>query len=483
MHPATPPTPAMAAPETPRITALWQRLRRVVRLRAYDTATADGRASERHRRVALTALASVAAKVISVATALISVPLTLHYLGPERYGLWMTISSLVAILAFADLGIGNGMLNAMAAAYGRDDRAAIRGFISSGFVVLSAVALGLLALFAAAYSFVPWAALFNVKSALAQQEVGPAVAVFIVCFALAIPVTIVQRVQSALQRGFLAALWQCGASVLGLAGVLVAIHHEASLPWLVFAFVGAPLLASVLNSLLFFGRMQPELAPTLAAVSSGAANQLVRTGGLFLVLQIVAALAYASDSLIIARVMGASAVADFAVPERMFSVVTLVLGMVLAPLWPAYGEAISRGDGAWVRRTLRRSVFTAVALSAVCSFSLLLLAPWLLELWVGKAIGVSSLLLVALAVWKTIEAGGNALAVFLNGAHVVRAQVVMAIFTAAAALFLKFTLVASMGIAGAVWATVIAYSLFTALPTAVLMPRILGGLRSSAETQ
>ena len=239
-----------------RIAEFGNRLRAEIRLSPHDTTTEQSRASERHRRVALTAIASALAKVISVGTALISVPLTLHYLGAERYGLWMTISSLAAFLAFADLGIGNGMLNAIAAAYGRDDRDAIRGYVSSGFVVLSTVAAALLLLFAAAYSFVPWPALFNVKTELACAEVGPAVAVFFTCFALAIPLTIAQRVQSALQRGFLSGLWQCASSTLGLIGVIVAIHYQASLPWLVLAFVGAPLLISILNSLSFFVRMQ-----------------------------------------------------------------------------------------------------------------------------------------------------------------------------------------------------------------------------------
>jgi len=51
----------------------------------------------------------------------VTVPLTLNYLGSEHYGLWMTISSVSVMLGFADLGIGNGVLNAVADAYGRDD--------------------------------------------------------------------------------------------------------------------------------------------------------------------------------------------------------------------------------------------------------------------------------------------------------------------------------------------------------------------------
>ena len=466
-----------------RVAAALSRLRTVLPIHPHDMSTEAGRSAERHRRVGLSAMASALAKVISVSTALISVPLTLHYLGPERYGLWMTISSLVAILAFADLGIGNGMLNAIAAANGRDDRAGIQVYVSSGFFVLSVVAALMLLTFAAVYPIVDWAAIFNVKTDLARSEVGPAAAVFVACFALAIPVAIVQRVQMGMQRGFLASLWQCLSSVLGLAGVLVAIWLEAGLPWLVLAYFGAPLVASALNSWLFFGRMQPELAPSRVAVSRTAARTLLRTGGLFLVLQVVAAVAYASDSLVIAQLLGAAAVSDFAVPERMFSLITLLLAMVLAPLWPAYGEAIVRGDSHWVRKTLTRSVGTAVAVAAVLSACLVLAAPGLLFAWVGNAVAPSLLLLVALGVWKTVEAGGSALAVFLNGAQIVRAQIVMAVLTAGSALLLKMTLVPRIGVSGVVWATIASYLVFTGIPSILLLPRILRSLSGKATLQ
>src|SRR5512133_170880 len=83
----------------------------LLRLAPFDSSTEEGRSKERYRRVALTTVASVASRGIGLVTLLVSVPLTLTYLGAERYGMWMTISSLVAVLNFADLGMGNGLMN------------------------------------------------------------------------------------------------------------------------------------------------------------------------------------------------------------------------------------------------------------------------------------------------------------------------------------------------------------------------------------
>ena len=48
---------------------------------------------DRYRRAASTAVMNMVAQIIQVATGLISVPLALDYVGPERFGLWMTLST------------------------------------------------------------------------------------------------------------------------------------------------------------------------------------------------------------------------------------------------------------------------------------------------------------------------------------------------------------------------------------------------------
>lgn len=440
---------------------------------AADYSTEQGRSDERHRRVLWSAVASIMAKVLSVLTALISVPLTLHYLGAERYGMWLTMSSLVAMLAFADLGVGNGLLNAVAQASGKDDRGGIKAYVSSGFLTLSGVAIVILLVFAAIYKVVEWPKVFNVKSVEAGAEAGPALAVFVVCFALAIPMGIVQRVQLGLQRGFLASLWQCLASVLGLLGVLLAIELKASLPWLVMAYVGTPLLAAMVNTVIYFGWTASAICPSWRSASVLASKRILKTGVLFLVLQIVVAVAYTSDGIIVAQLLGASAVADYAVPEKMFGVGSSILAMMLAPLWPAYGEALARGDHGWVRKTLKRSLYIGILASALVSSVLVLAGPRIMQLWVGGLMTPSLALLLGLGVWKVFETGGNALAVYLNGANVVGVQVVISIAMAITSVGLKLVLIPKLGVAGVPWATTIAFFVCAVIPYSFILPKLL----------
>jgi O-antigen/teichoic acid export membrane protein len=450
-----------------RISQFLLEARKLLREQPSSVDSPEDRAQERRRRVILSAVASAIAKVLTVATVLITVPLTLSYLGTERYGMWMTISSLIALLSFADLGMGNGLVNAVAHAHGRGDVRAIRSYISSGFAILLMVACCVLIGFAVAYPWVTWAKIFNAHGALAQSEAGPALATFVALFAINIPLGIVGRVQAGLQESFRASLWQCAGSLVGLASMLAVIKLQAGLPWLVAAAFGAPALAAAFNTALYLARSRVDLRPRYSDVSSDAVKHVARTGVLFLILQLVAAVAYASDNLVIAQLLGASAVTDYAIPEKLFSLISMALAMMLAPLWPAYGEALARGDTLWVRRAFGRSLMIALSVASFLSLTLAIAAPALLSYWVGRPVDPPLLLLIGLALWKVIEAGGNAVAMLLNGANVVRLQIIVAVLTGICALTLKIVLVGSVGVAGAVWASIIAFSLISVVPLGV----------------
>jgi Na+-driven multidrug efflux pump len=145
---------------------------------AGESAAIGGIALERQRRLLLTAITSAFARGVSVLSALITVPLALNYLGPEQYGIWVTLSSFALLLAFADLGIGNGVINAVSRYLGMNDIDGMRRCISTAYVILGLTALTVMTLFAILYWSIPWNRVFNVHSAEAIAQAGPASAVF-----------------------------------------------------------------------------------------------------------------------------------------------------------------------------------------------------------------------------------------------------------------------------------------------------------------
>jgi O-antigen/teichoic acid export membrane protein len=248
---------------------------------------------------------------------------------------------------------------------------------------------------------------------------------------------------------------------------------HASLPILVAALTGAPVAATALNTFHFFVVSRPDLRPRRRFVSRQTISRIVTLGTLFFVLQLVASVAFSADNFIIARTLGASSVPDYSIPQRMFSLISLMVAMLITPLWPAYGEAISRGDVPWVRRTLRRSLGLVFGLAAVASTAMLLIGHRLLTWWIGPRISPPFSLLLGFALWTLVECCGNTIAMFLNGASIVRFQIVVASIFGVTCLATKVYLTGRYGIVAVPWATLITYLPIVMLSCAIYVPGAL----------
>ncbi|MGD9669406.1 MAG: polysaccharide biosynthesis C-terminal domain-containing protein [Hyphomicrobiaceae bacterium] len=141
-----------------------------------------------------------------------------------------------------------------------------------------------------------------------------------------------------------------------------------------------------------------------------------------------------------------------------------MIAIALAPLWPACGEAIARGDANGVRMALVRSVLLNLAFAGVLSVAMVVSAPMVIEWGVGTVVAPSALLLVAFGAWKVIEAGGNALSMYLNGARIERFQIVASVVTTVCAVIRKIVLIDQFGTSGVLWATSISYLACIVIP-------------------
>jgi len=431
------------------------------------TLVEGARSRARYTAAFRAAFVGLGARGIGIATSLISIPFVNRYLGDERFGLYLTLLSLTAFLSFTDFGVGNGLKSRIAQAIGRDDAHETKALVSNAFLFLGLVALAGIAAATLLQMAVPWATVFNVSDVQAVAEAGPAVFWLMVCYALSLPLNVVQHTQQALQKGHLASTWEALGSLTTLVALFGTIAMEATLPVLILAFMGAPLLTKALNTLWYFGTRERQIAPSLGLVEQRIIHSLVGTGGLFVVLQLVGAGAFMSDAIVIAQVIGPASVQDFALPEKLFNLISMVVSVLLLPLWPAYGEAFARRDTAWVMRTLRLTVILGGGAGLFGGTLLAVLSPWLLTLWVGDAVEASATLLVGLAVWKTLESIGVALAMYLNGVLEIRIQVLLAILLLMTAIPTKILFASLFGVAGMPWATIACYLVTTLIPLSI----------------
>ena len=413
---------------------------RHLRLRPFDVSTEIGRSDERYRLALWSLVANVFSKGIAMLVMLLSVSLTLPYLGAERFGVWMTIASFVGMLIFMDMGIGNALTNRVAHVASTADSGILTSTISGGlglvFIVgvLASLILTLLA------SVLPWEKLIKVLDPRLHDEIKSALYLFAALFGLNLFGHGVQRVFAGLQRSFEAHLVSAIGSLLSMLTLYWVAANHADVATLLLATLGWQTASSFALLYLLLKRGQVQLRGIGSAIQSNQAR-LLRTGGLFFILQMGTMVGWGADSLIIANALGATHVAAYSVAQRLFQLVSVPLSMANAPLWSAYANASACGDRRFIRATLKKSLIsTALAATVGCAI-LLIASPVLIESWTKKTMTVPMSLIAVFAIWTICESLGNALAMMLNGCGVVREQVITVVTLTVIALPSKFVLI------------------------------------------
>jgi O-antigen/teichoic acid export membrane protein len=379
----------------------------------------------------------------------------------------MTITSFVLFLGFADMGIGNGLTARIAEAHGADDPERIPTLVSGAFYFLLPLSIVLLAVFVWVIHSVDLRALYGIRSSLAGQEAGAATLFLLACTFISMPLSIVLRVETGFQQGFVADMWNAAGSLLGLIAVIAVIHRGGGLPAMVLAMAGFPQLVTACNWIAQFFFIRPTLRPRLHLFRSRVALQLLAVGALFFVQQCFGLIYYLSDNLVIARTMGATEVARYAVLQRLFSI-GLVTQYLVTPLWPAVGEALARGDFAWASRTARRAIVVTLFMGALCATVLLLASRYLVTRWSGIDPGPIDLFRVGFAVWVILVGYIATMNALLNQERMMRRHVFIFGVASLASLAIKIGFARHGSLTGVIWGTNLAFGLLYVIPTLFL---------------
>lgn len=424
----------------------------------------NGWIGHRGRNILHTGGWSLAAKVCTAANLFISIPFVLSAIGTEQFGAWATLVSLVAFAGFLDFGFGNGAMNLLAAAHGRNSPAEVATILHEGRRALLRIALWLAVIALIALPLVSWHRMLGMPDSMSSASRN-AVAAVLFSIVLAVPLNLANRVQLGLGRGDRAFRWQAIGQLATLAMVIVLARTHASLTTLTAAAVATPLLASVANTCSVW--RDPAIAtasPMAGPERTEIARRIRGEGILFFGLQLSAILAFSVDLPLISAFRGPAEAGTYAIVQRLFSVVPLALSLIWAPLWPIYRQALATGDHQWVKRTLRRSLGFAIALAAIGAAVLAFGFDPITGVWVRKPLVVGGVLLAGFSAWCIVEAAGTALATFLNAASVLRYQLVTACVFATICLLGKAWAITHLGIAWVPWVTVVTYCMASVLP-------------------
>lgn len=350
--------------------------------------------SHLHRRLRRGVGGQTFSQAVTLAVGVGGVPLFLHFWGAPLYGEWLVLAAATAWFRIGDLGFTDAGTHEVTMRAARRDFDGACGVFRTVWAFVTAVSLAAAAALAAGAAASPLASWFGFSG---LDEAGAATVLALLL------VQVLVHMQT-----FLVGMGLIGAGRYGLHALLVAATRLAAflLVALALALGGGPeSAAAVMAGVECVGfammaglarRHSPWLRYGLAGASRATLRRLAGPSIGFAGLTAGNVLGVQGPILVIGAVLGPSAVAVFSTLRMVARAPLMCSNVVFATLRPEVSMAYGRGDVALVRRLNTHAVQLALWLAGSAFAALMLIGPWIVDLWTGGAIAVRHPLFVLL---------------------------------------------------------------------------------------
>ena len=386
---------------------------------------------------------------------LLLVRLLLKYLGNYEYGLWVTISSVLAWMNMFNLGLGHGMRNKVAEAIAQNDVAAAQSYISTTYGLLTMISVGIMLCFMPVYWLVDWTQFFNVQTHTSDSV---SIIVIVVFFSIAIQfvVGLVKTVLSAIHKIATAESLVLFTNILITIGVAISLYSESrSLLRIAILYAASPIIILTMSSLWLFLRNK-ALLPKFSNIERDKINDVLSIGLKFFGLQIAVLILFSTDSYIIAKLFSPADVTPYNIAYKYFAVVAIMFSTIAAPFWSGVTDAFTKEDFVWIQSSIKKLMPLLMLLVPVLIL-IVIFSNRVYKIWLGEQMNIPILLSFTFGIYVFIGAWNAIYSTIINGIGKLNLAFYIAIFAAMINIPLSIFLAKNMqlGIVGVAWATII----------------------------
>ncbi|BBE20583.1 o-antigen flippase Wzx [Aquipluma nitroreducens] len=328
-------------------------------------------------------LASFLVKGLSIAISLVLVPLTINYINPSRYGIWLTVSSIVGWFVFFDIGLTQGLRNKFAEAKAKDNNELAQIYVSTTYAILAIIFFIVWIIFLIVNHFLNWANILNISESM-RSEVSILVIIVFTYFCLQFVLKIISTLFLANQQPAKSSLIDVIGQLFSLIFIFILIKTtEGSLINLGVALCASPILVLVGANVFFFNGEFKKYRPSFTKIKFSYAKDLFNLGLIFFVIQIAGIIQFQTANIIIARNFGTADVTSYNIVLKYFGVLDMISVIFLMPFWSASTEAYLKNDIKWIKNAVKNYNRLNI-IWVIISCVMFILSENVYRLWLGE---------------------------------------------------------------------------------------------------
>lgn len=377
--------------------------------------------NSRSGKVKKNIIGSIAVKGISIVVSFLIVPLTLGYVSSELYGVWLTLSSISVWLGFFDIGFTLGLKNKLTEALAQGDVNKGKELVSTTYVLLFAIFIPLCAFVVLIIPYIDWCSLLNI-STLYEYDIIRTMTIIVICFSFQMVLNIIATIFQSLQKVAISSLFPVVGNAFSLLLIFLAtIYVKPSLMVLAICISVAPIFTYIIISCyLFCGRLS-YLAPSLRKVNFKLFYDLFELGAKFFVIQIQVVIFFQTTNFLISNISSPETVSIYNIAYKYLNVATMLLTIVMNPLWPAFTDAKTKGDYQWMK-TIYYKLLKLFIMFIVGVLTMVILSPIAYDLWIGSKLQIPIGWTILIALYTIINCWDSLHVYIINGLGILKLQ-------------------------------------------------------------
>jgi O-antigen/teichoic acid export membrane protein len=398
------------------------------------------------------------ALTVEAALGIVVLPYTVKHLGTAAYGLWALTTSVTQYFSTLQLGYGGAIVKFVAEFRAKKDPQALNEVLSTMYWIYTGLGVIAYVLAMIVAWFLPrW---FN----LGPEEARIGQLVLLISsaqIALFFPFSVFGGVINGFERFYV-------NNVVGTAFNVAAAVAQVVVLWAGYGLVELVATTTLIRTLPFFFyrlnayRAFPEMRLRVAYFRRSRLRDLTGFSVYLAVIDWSSKLAYATDNVVVGRMLGTSAVGVFAVGSRLTEQMFKVTNQLHTLLFPAVVHRAAIGEAESQRilmvKATRFQLATATAVAAVTAAD----GDVLIEAFFGRGFSSSVIILQLLSFVIVLRAWMAMPSTVLKGTGRQRYVAIAAAIAAVANALLSVMLVKLMGLTGSAMGTVIPSTILAA---------------------
>lgn len=394
-------------------------------------------------------------KGASILLSLLYVPLFLSLLDQTRYGIWVTIMSLINWIGFFDIGIGQGLRNLLAENLAKGDIVTSKKLVSTSYTIMSIIFIVIALVFIIFYPHINWYKIVNAPFEI-SQEINLVILIAFILQCVNFVLSLFRSILLAFQKPDVSSdihLINQLASIVVLYIFKYTIKFDTLIP-IALTLTIIPILVIVIYSIIFFSKEFKLVSPSLRYFDKRYIKSILTLGGSFFFIQLANLLLFQSNNLIISNLISPEAVSEYYIANKYMSLLYMLFTIISTPYWSAVTDAYTRQENSWIYN-VKNNLIKIASIFSLVGILMVIISPIFFRIWIDNQVAISLSILTSLCVYNILQIFSNIYLSIINGIGKIKLQMIITIVQAATYVPLCVVLCKSLGIVGIILAGII----------------------------